>query len=178
MLMKIGLGFLGVVAIFLGYVSTREGKFHFERSGVINASPEKIYPYLSQFKLGSQWSSFEKVDPEMKKSYLGEEGQVGSKLEFDGNSEAGSGTIEILKLVPNESVDLKLTMTKPMHAENFIQYKLTPEANGTRFTWSMHGDNGFMGKLISVFIDCETMLDKPFTDGIHNLKTIVEKENL
>ena len=171
---KIGIGFVTVLALFLGYASTRESKFHFERSGLINASPEKIYPYISQFKLGSEWSPFEKVDPNMKKTYLGNDGEVGSKLVFDGNSEAGSGTLEILTLIPNQSVDIKLIMTKPMHAENLIQYKLTPEGDVTRFTWSMSGDSGFMGKLISVFIDCETMLDKPFTDGINNLKTIVE----
>lgn len=171
MLAKIGLGVVAVLIGFLGYVSTREGKFRYERSGVINAAPEKIFPYLSDFKLGGQWSPFEQVDPNMKKTFSEK------TMEFEGNSDAGSGKLELLNVVPNQSVDIKLTMTKPMHAENLIQYKLTPEQDGTRFTWIMSGDGGFMGKLMNVFMDCEKMIGDQFVKGISNLKTVVEGEN-
>lgn len=175
MLKKILLSVVVVLVVFLSYVSTRESKFNYERSEVINAPAEKIFPYLSNFKLGSQWSPYEKIDPNMKKSYSGTDGAVGSVMEFDGNNKAGSGKIEILSIVPNQRVDLKLTMTKPFKAENHIVYRLTPDAKGTRFTWSMDGDGGFLGKLISVFIDCEKMVGDQFGAGIENLKGVVEK---
>jgi hypothetical protein len=58
-----------------------------------------------------------------------------------------------------------------------IQYSLTPEASGgTRFTWAMSGDGGFMGKLISVIIDCEKMIGGQFEQGIQNLKTVIESK--
>jgi uncharacterized protein YndB with AHSA1/START domain len=173
---KIGLSLLVLVIAFLGYVSTRDGNFRYERSDVINAPAEKIYPYLSSFKLGGAWSPFEQVDPNMKKTYSGDSGQVGSTMEFEGNSEAGSGKLEMLKLVPNELVEIKLTMLKPFHAENFIRYTLTPEASGTRFSWEMSGDGGFMGKLISTFVDCEKMIGDQFSKGISNLKAVVEAQ--
>jgi hypothetical protein len=112
----------------------------------------------------------------MKKTFTGPDAQVGSILEFDGNKDAGSGTLEILKLVPNQSVQLKLIMTKPMHAENIIDYTLSPEGAGTRFTWAMSGDGGFMGKLINVFIDCEKMIGDQMEIGIKNLQTLVESQ--
>lgn len=174
MLAKIGLGAVILLAGFVAYVFTRESKFHYERSGVINASPEKIFPYLSNFKLGGEWSPFEKVDPNMKKNFIGADATVGSKMEFDGNKDAGSGKLEILKIIPNQSVDIKLTMLKPFHAENLVQYKLTPGSEGTRFTWSMSGDGGFMGKLMNVFMDCEKMIGDQFSSGITNLKKLVE----
>ena len=95
-------------------------------------------------------------------------------MEFEGNSDAGSGKLELLSLVPNQTVDIKLTMTKPFHAENLIQYSLTPEAQGTKFTWAMSGDGGFLGKLMTVVIDCEKMIGDQFNQGIANLKTVVE----
>ena len=174
---KIGLAFLVVLVLFLGYVSTRQGTFYYERSGLINAPAEKIFPYLSNFKMGSQWSPYEKIDPNMKKTFTGNDGEVGSVMEFEGNSDAGSGKLEMLSIAPNQLVDIKLTMTKPIFAENLIQYKLTPEGQGTRFTWSMSGDGGFMTKLMTVFIDCEKMVGDQFNAGIANLKTIVEAQN-
>ncbi|MFS4459156.1 SRPBCC family protein [Bdellovibrio sp. HCB2-146] len=176
MFKTIGLIIGGLILVFLGYVATREGKFRYERSGLIQAPPEKIFPYISDFKKGGLWSPYEQMDPNMKKSYSGTDGQAGSTMEFEGNQDAGSGKLEILNIVPNQSVDIKLTMIKPLHAENLVQYTLTPEAGGTRFTWSMSGDGGFMGKLINVFIDCEAMIAGQFDVGIENLKKLVESQ--
>ncbi len=176
MFKTIVLAVLFALLAFLGYVSTRESTFAFERSGVINAPAEKIFPYISSFQMCKMWNPYDNKDPNMKRNIMGTDGQVGSVMEFEGNTEAGSGKLEILKIVPNASVEIKLTMTKPIHANNIILYKLTPEGTGTRFTWAMSGDNGFMGKLISVFIDCEKMMAKDFDQGITQLKTIVETQ--
>jgi len=174
MVLKIIIGVVVVLAVFLGYVSTRSGQFRYERSGVIKASPEKIFPYISQFKLGGQWSPYEK-GIEMPKNFGGTEGQVGSWMEF-GPSKSGSGRLEILELVPNQSVKLSLHMTAPFEAKNIVIYTLTPEAEGTRFTWAMEGNGGFMGKLMTTIIDCEKMVAGQFLDGINNLKILIESQ--
>lgn len=174
MLLKIGLGLVAIIGLFLIYVSTREGTFRYERSGVIEAPPQVIFPYISDFHKGGLWSPYEKVDPNMKKTFGGTPGQVGSTMEFEGNSNAGSGRLEILSVTPNELVQIKLLMTKPFRAENLVEYRLTPDGTGTRFTWSMSGDGGFMTKLLTTAIDCEKMIAKQFTEGIQNLKALVE----
>ncbi len=176
MLKFIGLGVLCVLVLFLIFISTREGKFRYERSGFINAPAEKIFPYLVDFKQGGEWSPYEKIDPNMKKTYSGPEREVGSVMEFDGNRDAGSGKLEILKIVPNELVEIRLTMLKPLQAENLVQYYLTTEGDGTRFTWTMSGDGGFVGKLVTFFIDCEKLVADQFTVGIANLTALVESE--
>lgn len=177
MIKKIGAGILILVLAFLGSVASRDGNFRYERSGVINAPAEKIFPYLSSFKLGSEWSPYEKADPDMKKNVIGPDGQVGSVMEFEGaNGNSGSGKLEFLKIVPNESVDLKLTMTKPFYGENLIEYKLTPEEGGTRFSWILSGKGGFVSKLMTVVMDCEKMMGDQFNGGIGNLKAIVEAQ--
>lgn len=110
----------------------------------------------------------------MKKTFHGIDGTVGAKMDFEGNSEAGSDSLELLKVMPNHFVDIKLIMSEPMRAENFITYKLIPEAGRTRFVWTMAGDGGFIGKLMSVLIDCDAMIGGQFEKGIANLKRVVE----
>lgn len=168
MIIKAILGLFTVVSLFLVYVSTREGQFHYERSGLIKASPESIYPYISDLNRGGEWSPFMQIDPNMKITING------STMEWDGNQEAGAGRLEILRTIPNEEVEMKLTMTRPMYAENIVLYKLTREGELTRFSWSMSGDGGFMGKLISVFMNCEQMVASQFEIGIKNLKQLIE----
>jgi uncharacterized protein YndB with AHSA1/START domain len=175
MLFTIIIAVVIVLGIFITYVSNRPNQFTYERSGFINAPAEKIYPYLCNFKLGEQWSPYEKMDLTMKKTFNGADGQVGSTMDFIGNSKAGSGRLEILSLIPNQRVDLKLTMTSPIKANNFVTYTLTPESTGTRFSWSMIGNNGFMGKFVTMIIDCEKMVAGHFSTGIENLKNVVEK---
>ncbi|HWU44039.1 MAG TPA: SRPBCC family protein [Bdellovibrio sp.] len=174
MLFKIALVLVAAVVLFLGYVATRDGSFVYERSGIIKASPEQIFPYISQFKLGGQWSPYEK-DIEMPKTYGGTDGAVGSWMEF-GPSKSGSGRIEILEVSPNEMVRLSLHMTAPFEAKNVVIYKLTPEAEGTRFSWTMEGHGGFLGKLMTTLIDCEKMVSGQFNEGIQNLKILIESQ--
>ena len=177
MFKKIAAGAVVVLVVFLGYVATRPGHFQYERSGIIDAPPERIYPYLVDFQKGNEWSPYEKMDPNMKKTYSGTGGVPGAVMTFDGNSNVGSGSLELLKTEVNKSAEIRLRMTKPMAAENLIVYTLTPEGEGTRFTWSMSGDGGFIGKLMSVFIDCEKMIGGQFEQGIANLKAIAEAKS-
>ena len=177
MLKKILLGVVGVLVLFLIYVSTRSGAFSYERNGLIKAPPEKIFPYLNNFKMGAEWNPYEKKDPNMKKTYSGPTEGPGSIMEFEGNSEVGSGKLEIQREIPNSSVALQLEMTKPVHGLNLIEYMLKPEGENTRFIWTMSGNGGFPMKLMSVFVDCEKMVTADFEVGIQNLKTLVESKN-
>ena len=172
----VGLIVFIVVPAFVFYVSTREGRFRYERSGVINAPAEKIFPYISDLRKGNEWSPFTGKDPNMKFNYIGDSVSPGSVMEFNGNAQAGSGKIEMLKTIPNEVAEYKLTMIKPFFAENLVEYRLTPEGSGTRMAWIMSGDGGFLGKLMNVFIDCEKLVAGDFETGISNLKRLVESQ--
>lgn len=173
-MVKVLIGLAVVLVVFLGYVATRPASFRYSNSALIKASPEKIYPYLSQLQLGGQWSPYEKRAPDMKKSLSGTDGTPGAKLEFDGGMKAGVGSVELLSFKPNEEVNLRLLMSKPVNADHLIVYKLEPVGAETRFTWSMEGENGFFGKLMGVLIDCEAMMKKDMNEGFENLRKIVE----
>lgn len=161
-----------ILILFLIYVSTREGKFHYKVKGIIDAPVDKVFLYLSDLKLGNEWSPFARIDPNMKNEFFGETNQPGAKLIFSGNKEAGSGIIEIIKIEQKKYVELKLTMTAPFKGENKVEYFLEEVEGKTEFTWAMSGDGGFMGKLVSIFINCEKMITDQFKEGIENLKIL------
>lgn len=174
MLVKVLVGLVVFIVAFLGFASTRPEKFHYERSGVINASPETIFPFLTNFQLGSQWNPYEEKDLNMTKNYSGEPGTIGSKMEWSGNPDVGAGTLELVSMVPNESVDIRLTMTKPMEMSHMIHYRLAPEASGTKFTWWQDGENNLVGKIMTIIIDCDKMFGTDMEHGIAKLKKVVE----
>ncbi len=170
------LSFLIILALFLIYVHTRPATFNYERSGLVHSDPEKIFPYISQFKLGTLWNPYDQKDPNSKRVFRGTEGTVGSIMEFEGNKEAGAGHLEILKIQNNESVEIRLIMSRPMSISHIIVYTLTLESNGTRFSWRMYGDCGFLIKLFGVIVNVDKLMGKEFTLGIDNLKKIIEKK--
>jgi uncharacterized protein YndB with AHSA1/START domain len=176
LLKKFSIIILVVFAAFLIYVATRDGHFSYARSVVINAPADKIFPYISDFQKAAEWIPYDRKDPKMKKSFSGPLGQVGAVEEYDGNSDVGSGKLEIVKLVPNQSVQIQLTMIKPMAAKNLVDYTLTPEGNGTKFTWRLSGENGFGGKLVSTIMNCEQLVAKDIEAGQAQLKALVEAQ--
>lgn len=165
---------LAVVGVAI-YAATKPDTFHYERSVTINASAAKIFPYVNNYKLSQQWSPWEKMDPDMKRSFTGPESGTGAKYAWEGDQNIGSGNMEITESVAPSKVVSRLEFVKPMAAVNTAEFTLEPvEAGGTKVTWSMHGDNTFAGKLVSVFIDCEAMVTEQFEKGLGDLKTLVE----
>src|ERR1044072_3669221 len=59
---------LGIVGI-LAYAATRPDDFRVQRSAVIKAPPEKIFPFINDFKQWGAWSPYEKIHPAVTRSY-------------------------------------------------------------------------------------------------------------
>lgn len=57
-----------IVAALLCFAATRPGEFRVERSAVMRAAPEKVFPLIADLHAWSGWSPWEKLDPGMKRS--------------------------------------------------------------------------------------------------------------
>jgi hypothetical protein len=53
--------------------------------------------------------------------------------------------------------------------------RLGSRGDATDVTWTMHGPNLFIGKVMSLFISMDRMIGKDFETGLANLKAIAEK---
>jgi len=178
MIVKILIGLLVVLAVgataALAYAATKPDSFRYERSAVIDAPAEAIFPYLNDFKLGQEWSPFEELDPDMERQMSEQTAGEGATYAWNGNGNAGEGKLTILESVPNERVTMDITFVRPMAGSSTIDYILTPEGDQTKMTWAMHGPQPYLAKLMSVFIDCEKMVTDNYEKGFVNLKQKVE----
>ncbi|ODA65994.1 Polyketide cyclase / dehydrase and lipid transport [Methyloligella halotolerans] len=164
---------VGVTAV-LAYAATKPDDFRYERSTVIAASAEAIFPYLNDFKLSQEWSPFEELDPDMERRMSEQTAGEGATYAWNGDSNAGEGKLTILESVPNERVTMDITFVRPMAGSSTVDYILTPQGDQTKMTWAMHGPQPYLAKLMSVFIDCEKMMTESFEKGFANLKREVE----
>ena len=162
---------VGVVAI----AATRPDTFHIERSATIKAPPERIYAVINDFRNWPSWSPWQKLDPDMKVTNSGPVAGKGAVSEWSGNSQVGSGRTEITEAVPSSKITMRLDMRTPFEGSSTVEYKLEPKGDGTVVTWAMHGPQPLIGKVVSLFIDCETMVGKSFEEGLANLKAITER---
>jgi hypothetical protein len=177
MLKKILAGLAVVVAGFLVFVATRPAQYHVERKVAISAPTEVIYAELEDLRRWSAWSPWEKLDPNMKKTFQGPEHGVGASYSWQGNSDAGKGRMTIESAEAPTHVRYKLEFMEPMegiaHADMKIE-KAGEKAN--TLTWGMDGENNFIGKAFSVFVDMDKMIGKDFEAGLTKLKGIAEAE--
>ena len=176
--MKIVLYFaltLVVILIVLAVlVAFRPNKFQVSRSATIHAPPEAVFPHINRLSAWGEWSPFEKVDPDMEKTFEGPESGEGAVLHWKGNSQAGAGSSTIVKSVPNESIQIDLRMIKPFGCHNDVWFTFQPIDEGTVVTWRMSGDVGYFGKILHLIISMDNMVGGQFEKGLADLKTIVE----
>lgn len=170
---KVLLGLAAILVVILIYAATKPDSFRVERSLVINASPDTLYSLISDFKHFGKWSPWEELDPSMKKTYSGSESGKGAVYEWSGNSDVGSGRMEITDASASKVV-MKLNFIEPFEAENMTEITLTPNGNSTTVNWMMYGPSPYISKLMTVFFDMDAAIGKDFEKGLNKLKTLTE----
>jgi uncharacterized protein YndB with AHSA1/START domain len=156
--------------------ATRPDTFRVERTAVVQAPPEKVFPLINDFDRWAGWSPWEKKDPAMKRTYGPAKSGKGARYAWEGNSDVGQGSMEIVESVAPSRVALKLDFVKPFEAHNDVQFALKPDAGGTRVSWSMEGHVPYFAKIIHLFMDMDAMVGKDFEAGLANLRAAAEKK--
>ena len=173
---KIIVGIIVVlVAAVLLYATTKPDAFRVQRTALIKAPPEKIFPLINDFKQWGAWSPCEKKDPTMQRTFGATTSGPGAKYAWNGNKNVGQGSMEIQESAPPSKIVLKLDFVKPMEGHNVVEFTLQPVNDGTRVTWDMQGPTPYLAKIIHVFFDMDRMVGGDFETGLANLKASAEK---
>ena len=175
MLKKIALIVVCLLAAILIFAAFKPSDFRVQRTATIQAPPEKIFPLINDYRNWPQWSPWEKLDPNMKRTMSGPQSGTGSVYEWEGNNQAGKGRMEITQSVPSSNVTIKLDFIKPMEGHDDVQFNLQPNGNATTVSWTMSGPLTYPGKLMSVFFSMDKMIGKDFETGLANMKAAAEK---
>lgn len=179
MLEKILIGVAAVLVLFVAVVATRPAAYHVERKLEVGAPANLVFAVLNDLHrfagvlvlFGSPW---EKLDPNMKKTFAGPAAGVGQSLAWSGKNGVGTGTMTIEDSVPSQKVVIKLAFVAPMKSIATSTLSLAGTASGSSVTWSMEGNHNFLGKALGVFMNMDKMLGSDIEKGLAQLKTVAE----
>jgi hypothetical protein len=164
-----------LIAGVLAFAASKPDTFRVQRSTVIQAPPEKIFPLINDLHNWVSWSPYETKDPQMKRTHSGAGSGKGAVYEWDGNREVGKGRMQIADTAPPARVTIQLDFIKPFEGHNVVDFTLQPQGGGTNVTWDMHGPAPLVSKVMQVFVDMDSMVGKDFEVGLANLKAMAEK---
>jgi uncharacterized protein YndB with AHSA1/START domain len=174
MLMTVAIVAIILIIAVLAFAASKPDTFQVQRSTNIKAPPETIYPLISDWHNFPAWSPFEK-DSGMKRTFKGAASGKGAIYEWDGNNKVGAGRIEIKEAVVPSKLVMQLDMIRPMKAQNAVEFTLAAKGGTTDVTWAMQGRTPFVGKLMSLVMNCEKMCGSQFEEGLAKLKSLAEQ---
>lgn len=167
-------GVVALIVVLLIVVATRPNTYRVERSTTISAAPEVVYAQVADFHKWDAWMPWGKLDPNMKKTYEGTQGAVGSSYGWEGNSDVGSGKMTVLAVEPNKHLDIDLHFIKPFESSAKNGFVLEPAGKDTKVTWYMSGDHSFMSKFMCMFTSMDAIIGKDFDKGLADMKKVAE----
>lgn len=149
-------------------------RFRVERSVVVRAQPETLYPLVASFKSGwPQWSPFgTRADKGLTVTFSGPDEGVGAKESWTGGN-TPPGSMEMVRADPRSGVDYRLLMNGgALVIDGRLSF--SPAPGGTRVTWVDEGEMGpnplrhLVGKVL------ETLIGRGFDQGLAELKNKAE----
>jgi uncharacterized protein YndB with AHSA1/START domain len=172
--MRILIGLVLALIAFSALVSIQPAAFKITRTATISAPPEKVFAAVNDFHKWQAWSPWLGLDPAAKSTFEGPAAGTGAKFAWVGNDKVGEGRMEIQDSKPGDHVLIKLDFVKPMQGTSDTEFTFKPVSGGTEVTWTMTGEDGFVGKAARYFMNIDKMVGGDFERGLGNLKTVAE----
>ena len=172
LLVTLGLVLLAIAAVLL-LAARQPDTFRVQRSTLVAAPAERIFPLIADLRQMNSWNPFVKRDPQVKGSYSGPAAGPGATYVFEGK-QAGSGSLRVTDTAVPTRVAMKLDMSAPMAARNDVLFTLVPEGGATRVSWTMEGPSPFLGKVMGVVFNMDSMVGGAFEEGLAELRVRAE----
>ncbi len=169
MIKKILIGLAAVIAILLIVIALQPGDFRVERSATLAASPAALFGQVNDHHKFAVWNPWMELDRDVVNTYSGPESGVGAVCAWKGNSNVGAGSSTIIESKPNELVRMRMDWKEPMQGTSTVEFTFQPQGENTIVTWAMYGPQNFMGKAVSLVMDCEEMCGPQFEKGLASL---------
>lgn len=174
MLRKALVALIVLVAVFAAVVALQPGDYRVQRSASVAAPASAVFAQVNDLHMWRAWSPFDKLDPDMRKTYSGPPAGTGAAYRWSGNDKAGEGTATIVDSRPGELVRIRLDFVKPFAGTAFAEFTFKPEGGRTVVTWALMGQNGFLAKAVCLFVDMDKTVGRDFEQGLAALKTVAE----
>ncbi len=162
-----------IFAIWLIATVLSPSHCHLERSVEINAPAPVVFNNLNSPKKWEQWSFWNELEPDAKKTYEGPEAGAGSKYSWEGKK-IGRGSMVIVESIPSDSIKTELDFGGRGAAK--AGFKLDPAGSGTKVTWAFDSDVGFTQRVFMALM-MEKLLGEAYEKGLAKLKAVCESKS-
>ncbi len=176
---KILIAVVLVLLLIISAMLIAPKNYSVQRQVDVNKSDSLVFSYLKLLKNQDEFSVWARMDPGMKKSYLGEDGKPGFVSAWDSEDEnVGSGEQEILAIEDGMRIDYELRFIKPYEAVGRAYMEIEPlSADSTRVIWAFEGNMPYPMNIMLLFMDMEQQLGPALEQGLENLKKIMNTES-
>jgi hypothetical protein len=144
-----------------------------QRSIVIAAPVERIYPLIATPKRWREWSMWNRRDPAMSMTWFGPDAGAGAGWTWDSRSE-GKGKMTLLTGDPAHGMTYELFFPD-YDISSTGELRLDALADGsTQVTWNNIGHVGWNPLMHYMALAMDRMVGPDFEAGLANLKAIAE----
>lgn len=177
-LKRLGIAIVALIGLALLVPLFTKDEYSVVREATVERPKEEVFAYIRLLKNQDNFSTWAKMDKNMKKSYTGTDGTVGFTSAWESQDpRVGTGEQQIRKILPDERIDYELRFLKPMKATNEAYLKV--ESTGpkqTKVIWGFHAKTPYPFNIMLLFFDAESMIGNAFAEGLGNLKQLLEKK--
>lgn len=157
------------ILVIVAYLLPRHA--HVERSLLIKAPAEQIFSQINTLKNWTNWSPWQKKDPNMEIEYLDSEKGVGAKYTWkSANKDVGNGSMTITKSMPYDTISIEMAlMGNRISTSDFI---FSQSDSGTLVKWTLDSDLGWNPIYRYFGLMMDKMVGPDFEAGLKNLNDI------
>ncbi len=175
MFLRIAFVIVVLIAAILIFAATKPATFRIQRSITIKAPQDKIFALLDDFHNWTRWAPQDREDRALTRTFSGAPSGKGAVSNWEGKGNSGKGRMSLTESEPFHKITVEVDFEKPFQVHNSNEFSLQPAGEQTNVTWTMHGPNLFIMKLVSVFTNMDKVMGKHFEDGLQNLKAVAEQ---
>ena len=152
--------------------------YRVDKEVVINKPKIEVFDYIKFLKNQDDYSKWNSIDPNMKKTYRGTDGTVDFVYRWESdNEEVGWGEQEIKNITEGERIDFELRFIKPFEStESIFMTTQDVAENQTKVKWGFSGHMDYPFNMYLLLMNFEEMIGDDLQIGLEKLKTQLEKK--
>lgn len=147
------------------------------RSVTIDAPPQAAFEQIINFRNWRNWSAWEVIDPELRRTYVGEECGEGAAYTWSGNRRIGSGSMKIVQTEEPARVEVDVVFERPLAACCNAEFAIDEEDGGSRVTWTMTGPVTPTVRMRTLFRSVDEWIGQDLERSLGELKYRLEERS-
>lgn len=160
---------LGLIALVVILALFAPRSFEARSEILINKPQQEVYEYIKYLKNQENYGTWHQMNPDMKKSYTGTDGEEGFVYAWE-SDKIGSGKQKIVKLLEGEKMETELYFENFKDPAKSIIQLYPKSREQTLVVWEVKGKSPFILNIMNLFVS----MDDDFREGLENLKRELE----